>query len=403
MSFELLFALSVLLVVSIGHVGLWIALYNRINATGLNRKTIKRIELAIVFTCGFIPIVIVLHEIGHQGLSSVVQGIAECSTNWSWITVGYGTLAAATGIALLPFWIRDRPAFAIANDRFQVTSSEDLYPLKQSKARREILQGIKFRTMAKLPGNQIAALQRNVKRLTFQSLPIDLIGLKIAHLSDVHLTGQLSNVFYRLAVDWIIEQSPDMVVISGDIVDYEHALEQLKPSLEGLIAPLGMYFVLGNHDRRLADPMVVCRTLCKLGWIDLGQHDAIVQRGMTSIRILGNERPWFNRNVAHESLNESSSSTLNDWTLGVSHSPDQFEWGVRHGCHLMLCGHTHGGQIRFPLIGPVVAPSWHGTRYASGVFMKQNTIMHVSRGLSGVHPFRWGCLPEVSVIELGHN
>jgi predicted MPP superfamily phosphohydrolase len=69
----------------------------------------------------------------------------------------------------------------------------------------------------------------------------------------------------------------------------------------------------------------------------------------------------------------------------------------------LLCGHTHGGQIRFPVIGPVISPSWYGSRYASGVFERQCTLMHVSRGVSGVHPFRWGCLPEATILELSRQ
>ena len=86
--------------------------------------------------------------------------------------------------------------------------------------------------------------------------------------------------------------------------------------------------------------------------------------------------------------------------IGVSHSPDQIGWARRERLDLMLAGHTHGGQIRFPVIGPLVAPSHYGSQFASGVFYLKPTLMHVSRGLSGVHPFRWLCPPEVSVLTL---
>ncbi len=66
----------------------------------------------------------------------------------------------------------------------------------------------------------------------------------------------------------------------------------------------------------------------------------------------------------------------------------------------MLAGHTHGGQIRIPLVGPLVAPSHYGSEFASGVFYLKPTLMHVSRGLSGVHPFRWFCPPEISILTL---
>jgi predicted MPP superfamily phosphohydrolase len=86
--------------------------------------------------------------------------------------------------------------------------------------------------------------------------------------------------------------------------------------------------------------------------------------------------------------------------LGISHSPDQFLWARNKGCHLLLCGHTHGGQVRVPGIGPIVAPSFHGSRYASGVFFQSPTVMHVTRGIAGTHPLRWWCAPEASLLEI---
>ncbi|MFM7927659.1 MAG: hypothetical protein ACKO9Q_08070, partial [Pirellula sp.] len=93
-------------------------------------------------------------------------------------------------------------------------------------------------------------------------------------------------------------------------------------------------------------------------------------------------------------------SSTQEFRLGISHSPDQLPWAKRLEVSLLLCGHTHGGQIRFPWIGPIIAPSKYGSRFASGVFYQSPTLMHVSRGMSGVHPIRLRCLPEVSVLEL---
>lgn len=66
----------------------------------------------------------------------------------------------------------------------------------------------------------------------------------------------------------------------------------------------------------------------------------------------------------------------------------------------MLAGHTHGGQGRLPLAGPLLGPSFHGSRYASGDFYKDPTTMHVTRGISGVHLLRINCRPELSLLTL---
>ena len=84
----------------------------------------------------------------------------------------------------------------------------------------------------------------------------------------------------------------------------------------------------------------------------------------------------------------------------LSHSPDQLAWAREQGFQLMLAGHNHGGQIRLPMIGPIVTPSLHGVKYASGVFDESPTVMHVSRGISGDQPLRWNCPPELTRVVL---
>ena len=82
------------------------------------------------------------------------------------------------------------------------------------------------------------------------------------------------------------------------------------------------------------------------------------------------------------------------------HSPDQIAWARDHDADLVLAGHTHGGQICFPILGAVACPSIHGTRYTDGVYREGTTVLHVNRGLSGRTLLRWLCPPEISLLEL---
>jgi len=400
--FDLFQSSATLLLIAIGHLGIWITAYNRINATGLNRITIKRIELLIVIACASIPIALIGIEILRLGSTNFLKSLFPTDwSQWSLCTQIYCCLVIVGSIAMTPDWILDRPFFSIARKRFRIVHSQVLnYPIANTKIIEEYLASSSFRRMARLPRNEIASLERNTKRLVFADLPADLLGLRIAHLSDIHLTGKMALPYYRLVMNWIIAEKPDLIVIAGDIVDYAHALPMVDAVFEQMHAPLGKYFVIGNHDRRLAVPTAVCERMNRLGWVDLGRIDSVFMRGDTKIRMLGNERPWFHRNTEAEHLRLKSSRDSTEWRIGVSHSPDQIRWGEEQACGLMLCGHTHGGQIRFPFVGPVVSPSWYGSRYASGVFECRNTLMHVSRGVSGVHPFRWGCLPEATILEL---
>jgi predicted MPP superfamily phosphohydrolase len=84
----------------------------------------------------------------------------------------------------------------------------------------------------------------------------------------------------------------------------------------------------------------------------------------------------------------------------LSHSPDQIHWAREHRFDLMLAGHTHGGQIRIPGLGTVIAPSKYGAKYASGAFYVPPTVLHVSRGVAGLTPVRWNCPPEIAKLVL---
>ena len=119
------------------------------------------------------------------------------------------------------------------------------------------------------------------------------------------------------------------------------------------------------------------------------------------MQVARTEVPWMGEHpkIQGTSGNQSAEND-SDFLLLVSHTPDNFHWAARQGYDLVLSGHTHGGQVRLPIVGPIYAPSLHGTRYASGTFYRGSTLLHVSRGLSGIHPLRWFCRPEISLLTL---
>jgi uncharacterized protein len=367
----------------LGQFGIIVASYNRLNSLGWKRTRIKAIEKSIFLLGGLLPVLI----FGCEFFLGQREWPLNVST-WLWPTKAYVIAMISFLLATLPGWIAIRPAFVNAKEKSTTTQS---HLWSSSDLTDSPFRGRLFPLFGALPGNQVGWTEANKKSLKIESLPRQLSGLTIGHISDIHLTGRLSRDFYRRALDWVQSQTPDLVVLSGDIVDYNHCLDDVLPVFQDMSAELGLYFLLGNHDRRLTDPMKVCGLLESVGWIDLGRGPATFVRNGSCVELLGNERPWFDRGG-------SRSKSEADWRIAVSHSPDQFEWGQQTGSGLVLAGHTHGGQIRFPLIGPLVSPSWFGSRYASGVFEANQTIMHVSRGLAGVHPLRWGCPPEVSIL-----
>lgn len=368
-----------------------VAGFNRLNAQGWNRKLIKASEKIHILAGALLPVVFFIVE--SYSFSQSDRPFAKLSF-FDLLPVTQLYMVAMTTIAILftPLWISIRPQFVIAKDRFHIASEQTF---KHDTLKQIPYANKTTRVLGKIPRNEIAWTDANHKTLRIDHLPETLRGLKIVHLSDIHLTGQLSYEFYHRAFNWLTQQQPDLVVVAGDIVDYDENLDDIEPVFATLTAPLGCYFVLGNHDKRLSDPMQICHRLTKLGWHDAGAKQHTTRHKSTTIEIVGNEKPWFDR--YHDEIAPPDSDA---WRLGIAHSPDQFAWGVSHNCSLLLCGHTHGGQIRFPGFGPLIAPSMHGSKYASGVFYRSGTLMHVSRGMAGVHPLRWGCPPEVSILHL---
>ena len=91
--------------------------------------------------------------------------------------------------------------------------------------------------------------------------------------------------------------------------------------------------------------------------------------------------------------------------IAISHHPDVIDFLGAHRIDLLLCGHTHGGQIRFPFFGAVVVPSRHEAEFAAGFHRVRNVLMYVSRGIGSIPPVRILCRPEVAtfVLRRGHR
>lgn len=375
--------------VIIGHFGWWVFAYNRINATGLPRSLVKFFERGI-----FLPITLLL---------PVVLLALYPNSIWNWLVAGtsipghstpvlvYALFCLAVDVVIGPFWLFSR-AYLIPPK--QLLRSQVVRHLNLNDQRDTLCQKKITAQLAQLPGNCILELQSVRKSLWLPAWPHCLDGFRIGHISDLHFTGQLATSFYRQALDELLSMRPDMIVITGDIIDKAKCLPWIEELLGSLKAPHGCYFVLGNHDKRIADPSEVRRALTHSGWIDLGSRVHEIDIHGQKISLAGHEKPWFGEEPVFDSVSS------NMFRLALAHSPDAIDWAQSQAIDLLLAGHTHGGQVRFPLIGPIVAPSWYGSQFASGVFFRKPTLMHVSRGLAGVHPLRFRCQPEIALLEL---
>ena len=190
------------------------------------------------------------------------------------------------------------------------------------------------------------------------------------------------------------------MAITGDIVEKTYCLPWITSTLGRLKALHGKFFVLGNHDKRLPDVAKARRLLVESGLVDLGGRWLLQDVRGESVLLAGNELPWFGPAPNMSEIPGTSFGEPTPFRILLSHSPDQLRWARRNSFDLMLAGHCHGGQICLPLIGPLVAPSYSGVKYAAGLFHEPPTLLHVSRGVSGLEPLRFNCPPELTKLVL---
>lgn len=234
-------------------------------------------------------------------------------------------------------------------------------------------------------------------------LPPALDGLSILHLSDFHAGSPSLNVrAMRKAVAFGVQEQPDMVVITGDIITHRRAEADVVEQLARLDPPLGMYGALGNHDTgSTRDPF--SRGYVPESWGEAPLHvlrdrSVTVEAGGELIEIAGVEPdPWTEGRSRPELLFASDASLK----ILLVHFPDAVDALPAGACSLVLAGHLHGGQICLPWPGGKLRLSHTAWRYLEGTHRVGDTTLVVSRGLgTTLMPFRFLARPEVALLRL---
>jgi len=224
-------------------------------------------------------------------------------------------------------------------------------------------------------------------------LPTEWDGLSILHLTDLHLCGTPDLVWFERVLERCRRQEVDLVAVTGDLVDTVEHRRFLVPLLSELRGRVGSFAILGNHDQ-WHEPEKIRVELCRAGLTVLKNTWQILEVRGRPMVVIGHEGPWV------KPAPDLTACPEDVFRLCLSHTPDNIRWARRHGIDLMLSGHVHGGQVRLPLLGSLLVPSRHGRRYDCGVFQEGPTVLHVCRGLSGQHPLRYNCRPEVARLVL---
>ena len=233
----------------------------------------------------------------------------------------------------------------------------------------------------------------------------ELDGFRILQISDLH-----SKNFRGRLTGKIREQKPDIIVITGDLIDsYDRDIDTASKLIADILPIAPVYFIPGNHEHNnsrlyaelaafLADSGVTVLegSACKLFEKDLNIIGLADPAFMDS--------PFSEKGEAIEAMRQATETNVEErmFNLLLAHRPDYFDLYSQSNVDLVFCGHAHGGQVRLPFVGGLVAPG-QGLfpEYTSGIHWKNDTAMVISRGLgNSILPLRIFNRPEIVVVTL---
>lgn len=227
----------------------------------------------------------------------------------------------------------------------------------------------------------------------------DLDGLRILQISDVHLYDGL-HVPARRAMALAAESRPDITLLTGDMVEHEHQLANLKPLIEACRGRLATLVVMGNWEYAAGvTPARVARAVEAGGAQLLFNESRVVKVGEASLAIVGLDDPRAGHAEPDKALAQVPTGIPVVWTFHAPGLADQLSPDRYPRPTFIAAGHTHGGQIRFPLV-PALTPPGSG-RFVSGWYRDTFAPLYVSRGIgtTGIRA-RFLCPPELPLFTL---
>lgn len=242
--------------------------------------------------------------------------------------------------------------------------------------------------------------------ITDKNIPESFDGFKIAHLSDIH-----GKTWGRQTIEPITEFDPNIIVITGDLIDSSTADFGEIEAWLGEITEIGpVYFITGNHEAWHPEYEVLEELLLENEVTVLKDEAMTLTSSGEEIGLIGLVDPAFltesNMFNEHEFIMDAKIKELVDgkdtYNILLSHRPELFAVYVNNAIDFVLSGHAHGGQFRLPLIGGLVAPDQgFFPEYTAGLYEEEGTKMLVSRGLgNSIIPVRFNNRAELIFIEL---
>jgi uncharacterized protein len=229
-------------------------------------------------------------------------------------------------------------------------------------------------------------------------LPPSHEGLRIVHLTDIHHSLFTPLEFVERAVHLANELEPDLVALTGDYVTLSPAyIWPVASALGKLRAPLGVYAVLGNHDFQVDADEITRALAARHVRVLRNAHRRLRDHG-SALWIAGVDDLWWRADDLSAALHDIPHR---DPKILLCHNPLGIHRAAAHGVDLVLAGHTHGGQVRLPVVGSLRGRSKLGERFVEGWNRLDGTQIYVNRGIGKVLiPLRFNCPPEIACLRL---
>ncbi|SNZ04894.1 hypothetical protein SAMN05421503_0800 [Terribacillus aidingensis] len=247
--------------------------------------------------------------------------------------------------------------------------------------------------------------------ISSQRVPASFNDYKIVQLSDLHSKafGDRQNVL----VEKVTKINPDLIVFTGDLVDSKNYNEDTSLNLmRELIHIAPIYFVTGNHEWSSGRFNILERELNEIGVKVLRNSNDVITKGHEKIKIIGIDDPAYvndsytERSITEEAIENSIEGMEEaDFKILLSHRPEFLSVYSKYPIDVVFSGHAHGGQVRIPFVGGLVAPN-QGIlpKYTAGRHELDNTSMFVNRGLgNSIIPLRIFNRPEIIVLTLSSS
>jgi uncharacterized protein len=235
--------------------------------------------------------------------------------------------------------------------------------------------------------------------LALPRMPPAFDGYRLAQISDIHMGTWMDRERLADVVGMANLLKPDLIAITGDFVTRhaERSAQDLVATLSALSASDGVVAVLGNHDY-WSDPSIIRQVLKESGIVNVSNGVHTLRRGRGLFHIAGVDDVWQQQARLDQVLDKLPAEGA---AMLLAHEPDFADTSAAAGrFDLQISGHSHGGQVIIPFVGPLRLPPL-GKKYPLGLYQVGQMLQYTNRGVGMVNPYvRFNCRPEITLFTL---